>query len=29
VFGRVTEGMEVVDRLQMGDAIETLEIQES
>lgn len=29
VFGRVTEGMDVVDRLQMGDAIETLDIQES
>jgi peptidylprolyl isomerase len=29
VFGRVTVGMEVVDRLQMGDAIETLDIQES
>jgi peptidylprolyl isomerase len=29
VFGRVTEGMEVVDQLQMGDAIETLDIQVS
>jgi len=29
VFGRVTEGMDVVDRLQMGDAIETLDIHES
>ena len=29
VFGRVTEGMEVVDRLQMGDTIETLDIQEA
>jgi len=29
VFGRVTEGMDVVDRLQIGDAIERLDIQES
>ena len=29
VFGRVTEGMDVVDRLQIGDAIETLDIHES
>ena len=29
VFGKVTQGMEVVDSLQMGDAIETLDIQEA
>lgn len=28
-FGRVTQGMDVVDSLQMGDAIETLDIQEA
>jgi len=29
VFGKVTQGMEVVDSFHMGDAIETLDIQEA